>query len=109
MTRPAKLPIGIQAFETIRENGYLYVDKTRHVFRMVDEGMFYFLARPRRFGKSLLVSTLKCLFQGRRELLNSSFRSSRKPVDGSWFWWMNMTNRSSTTWAKVRADYRRRD
>ena len=70
MARPAKLPIGIQAFETIRENGYLYVDKTRHVFRMIDEGMFYFLARPRRFGKSLLVSTLKCLFQGRRELFH---------------------------------------
>ncbi len=42
-----KLPIGIQAFETIREQGYLYVDKTRHVHRMVSEGMFYFLARPR--------------------------------------------------------------
>jgi hypothetical protein len=68
MPKLPKLPLGIQAFETIRENGYLYVDKTAHVFRMVDEGMFYFLARPRRFGKSLLVSTLKCLFQGRREL-----------------------------------------
>ncbi|MDM8551463.1 ATP-binding protein [Desulfobacterales bacterium HSG2] len=63
-----KLPIGIQAFETMRERDYLYVDKTRHIHRMVTEGMFYFLSRPRRFGKSLLVSALKCLFQGRKEL-----------------------------------------
>ena len=63
-----KLPIGIQAFEIMRTQGYLYVDKTRYVHRMVDEGMFYFMARPRRFGKSLLVSTLKCLFQGKKEL-----------------------------------------
>ena len=63
-----KLPIGIQAFEIMRTQDYLYVDKTRHVHQLVDEGMFYFMARPRRFGKSLLVSTLKCLFQGRREL-----------------------------------------
>ncbi len=82
MARPAKLPIGIQAFETIRENGYLYVDKTRHVFRMIDEGMFYFLARPRRFGKSLLVSTLKCLFQGRREL----FRGLWIGEHADWDW-----------------------
>jgi hypothetical protein len=64
-----KLPIGIQAFETLRGQGYLYVDKTRWVHRMVTQGMFYFLARPRRFGKSLLVSTLKCLFEGHKELL----------------------------------------
>jgi hypothetical protein len=63
-----KLPIGIQAFETMRGQRYLYVDKTRWVHRMVTQGMFYFLARPRRFGKSLLVSTLKCLFEGRKEL-----------------------------------------
>ncbi len=61
MTKLKKLPIGIQAFETIRENGYLYVDKTEYVHSMVDEGMFYFLSRPRRFGKSLLVSTLNIL------------------------------------------------
>jgi hypothetical protein len=64
------LPIGIQSFKTIRENNYLYVDKTRHIYRMIAEGMFYFLARPRRFGKSLLVSTLSCLFQGQMELFD---------------------------------------
>jgi hypothetical protein len=63
-----KLPVGVQAFETLRGQGYLYVDKTRWVHRMVTQGMFYFLARPRRLGKSLLVSTLRCLFEGRREL-----------------------------------------
>jgi len=63
-----KLPIGIQAFEVMRTQGFVYVDKTRWIHQLVTEGMYYFLARPRRFGKSLLVSTLRCLFEGRREL-----------------------------------------
>ncbi|MCP4346213.1 MAG: ATP-binding protein [Desulfobacterales bacterium] len=63
-----KLPLGVQALETIKNDNCLYVDKTKHIFRMTNEGMFYFLARPRRFGKSLLVSVLKCLFQGSKEL-----------------------------------------
>ena len=63
-----KLPIGIQDFEKIRTGGYLYIDKTEHVYRLVSEGAYYFLSRPRRFGKSLLISTLKALFQGKREL-----------------------------------------
>ncbi len=63
-----KLPVDIQAFEIMRGENYLYVDKTRHIYQMVTEGRFYFLSRPRRFGKSLLVSTLKCLFQGRKDL-----------------------------------------
>ena len=63
-----KLPIGIQDFESLRKDGYLYVDKTEHVYRLVSEGRYYFLSRPRRFGKSLLISTIKALFQGKREL-----------------------------------------
>ncbi len=63
-----KYPIGIQDFRKIREGGYVYVDKTALVYRMATEGSVYFLSRPRRFGKSLLVSTLKCYFEGRREL-----------------------------------------
>ena len=78
----AKLPIGIQAFETLRGQGYLYVDKTRWVHRMVTQGMFYFLARPRRFGKSLLVSTLKCLFEGRKELFEGLWIAA----PGRWDW-----------------------
>ena len=63
-----KLPIGIQDFEKIRTGGYLYIDKTEHVYRLASEGAYYFLSRPRRFGKSLLISTLKALFLGKREL-----------------------------------------
>ena len=63
-----KLPIGIQDFEKIRTGGYLYIDKTEHVYRLASEGSYYFLSRPRRFGKSLLLSTIKALFLGKREL-----------------------------------------
>ena len=63
-----KLPIGIQTFREIREEGYYYVDKTAWVRRLVDGGKYYFLSRPRRFGKSLLLDTMKELFEGREEL-----------------------------------------
>ena len=62
-----KYPIGIQSFEKIRQNGYVYVDKTDLVYKLA-QGSVYFLARPRRFGKSLLVSTLKAYFEGRKDL-----------------------------------------
>lgn len=62
-----KYPIGIQSFETIRRDGYIYVDKTDLVYKLA-QGHIYFLARPRRFGKSLLVSTLKAYFEGRKDL-----------------------------------------
>lgn len=63
-----KYPIGIQTFEDIRNGGYVYIDKTAQVFRLANDGKYYFLSRPRRFGKSLLLSTLEAYFQGRREL-----------------------------------------
>ena len=63
-----KFPIGIQDFKTIIEDGYVYVDKTALVYRLVTEGQVYFLSRPRRFGKSLLVSTLEYYFKGEKEL-----------------------------------------
>lgn len=63
-----KYPIGIQSFEKLREGGYLYVDKTELLFRLVDAGQYYFLSRPRRFGKSLMISTLEAIFQGKRHL-----------------------------------------
>ncbi len=63
-----KYPIGIQSFEQIIGGGYTYVDKTDMVYDLVHNGNIYFLCRPRRFGKSLLVSTLKCYFEGRKEL-----------------------------------------
>lgn len=63
-----KLPIGIQSFEDIRTSDYVYVDKTAYIDQMVSTGKAYFLSRPRRFGKSLLVSALHAFFTGRREL-----------------------------------------
>ena len=63
-----KLPIGIQDFERIRKEGFLYVDKTEYVYKLVQSGVPYFLSRPRRFGKSLFLSTLRCYFEGKREL-----------------------------------------
>ena len=55
-----KYPIGIQSFDRIVEGGYVYLDKTDLVYDLVHDGNIYFMSRPRRFGKSLLVSTLKC-------------------------------------------------
>ena len=63
-----KLPIGIQTFEKLRRGGYIYVDKTALVWELVSGSVPYFLSRPRRFGKSLLVSTLEAYFQGKKEL-----------------------------------------
>ena len=63
-----KYPIGIQNFEKLRVEGYMYVDKTAFVYKLVSEGSYYFLSRPRRFGKSLLLSTLEAYFQGKKEL-----------------------------------------
>ena len=63
-----KYPIGIQSFERIIEDGFVYLDKTALIYDLVHDGNIYFLCRPRRFGKSLLVSTLKCYFEGRKDL-----------------------------------------
>ncbi len=63
-----KYPIGIQSFDQIISEGYIYIDKTKLIYDLVQNGKIYFLSRPRRFGKSLLVSTLECYFQGRKDL-----------------------------------------
>ena len=63
-----KYPIGIQSFDKIREDNFVYVDKTNLIYQLVKDGNIYFLSRPRRFGKSLLVSTLKHYFLGHKEL-----------------------------------------
>ena len=75
-----KLPVGIQTFRTLRTDGCYYVDKTAHMRRLIDEGAHYLLSRPRRFGKSLLVDTLKELFEGDEPL----FRGLA--VHGCWDW-----------------------
>ena len=65
-----KYPIGIQHFESLRKDGYAYVDKTQFVYQLVSTGKYYFLSRPRRFGKSLFLSTLKAYFEGKKELFD---------------------------------------
>ncbi|MCB9493532.1 MAG: ATP-binding protein [Epsilonproteobacteria bacterium] len=66
-----KLPLGIQVFEQIIEHDYVYVDKTEYVYAMISSGSCYFLSRPRRFGKSLTLSTLDAIFSGRKELFKN--------------------------------------
>ena len=71
-----KFPIGVQSFEKIRKENYVYIDKTDLIYRLVNDGTIYFLSRPRRFGKSLLVSTIENYFLGRRELFKGLAISS---------------------------------
>jgi hypothetical protein len=68
-----KLPVGIQTFSEIIEEKYLYVDKTRHIGELIQTGKYLFLSRPRRFGKSLLVSTLYEIFSGNQELFQGLY------------------------------------
>ena len=79
-SRMQKLPVGIQSFQVLRSEGHLYVDKTALLHRLVTEGKYYFLSRPRRFGKSLMVSTLIALFEGKRALFD------RLWIDDQWDW-----------------------
>ena len=68
MEQIRKLPIGIQTFDKLREGGFLYVDKTAMIYQIASTSTPYFLSRPRRFGKSLLISTFEAYFQGRKDL-----------------------------------------
>ena len=76
-----KLPIGIQSFESLRKDGYLYIDKTELVYSLINQGRYYFLSRPRRFGKSLLISTIKAVFEGKRELFKGLAIDSKEDFD----------------------------
>ncbi len=77
-----KLPVGLAVFQDIRREDYVYVDKTRQIHQMVTGGKYHFLSRPRRFGKSLLVSTLWNLFEGKRELFEGLWIAEH----GDWAW-----------------------
>jgi len=68
MSESVKYPVGVQDFESLRKDNYLYIDKTALIYKLVNTGRYYFISRPRRFGKSLLVSTLSAYFQGKKEL-----------------------------------------
>ena len=75
------LPIGISDFKKLREGGYVYVDKTEYIYRLIKEGSgYYFLSRPRRFGKSLLLSTIEYLFKGEKELYKGLY------IEDKWNW-----------------------
>ncbi len=75
-----KYPVGIQDFEKLRRENFLYVDKTDFVYQMANIGGYYFLSRPRRFGKSLFISTLECLFLAKKELFKGLF------IEDKWNW-----------------------
>ena len=77
---PAPLPLGLQTFAEVREGAYAYVDKTPHAIQLIASGKLYFLARPRRFGKSLFLDTLHNLFEGRRELFSGLH------AEANWDW-----------------------
>jgi hypothetical protein len=64
-----KLPIGISDFKELIEGNYIYVDKTEYIYKLINQGKYYFLSRPRRFGKSLLISTVEYLFEGRKRII----------------------------------------
>jgi hypothetical protein len=68
-----KLPIGIQSFEKLREGEFLYVDKTKEIHQLITSGHVFFLSRPRRFGKSLLVSAMEAVFKGEKELFEGLY------------------------------------
>lgn len=72
MSNIMKLPVGIQEFEKLRNEGYVYLDKTPLIWKMINEGCYYFLSRPRRFGKSLLMSTIQTFFEGKKQYFDGT-------------------------------------
>ena len=73
MSETRVMPIGAQNFQALRENRFVYVDKTRYVYQLISQSRVYFLSRPRRFGKSLLLSTLEAYFSGKQELFKGLY------------------------------------
>ena len=78
-----KYPIGIQDFEKLCNEGYVYVDKTAKLYELADRGCYYFLGRPRRFGKSLLLSTFSAYFSGRKDLFKGL---AIEGLEKEWSW-----------------------
>lgn len=75
-----KYPIGLQDFRKIREGDFLYIDKTRHIHELITSGHYYFFSRPRRFGKSLILSTIKEIFNGSQQLFKGLW------IENNWDW-----------------------
>lgn len=89
MSKALKLPVGIQEFEKLRNEGYTYLDKTPLIWKMVNQGCYYFLSRPRRFGKSLLMSTIQTFFEGKKQFFdgtigNPLFIATDESVQWKW-------------------------
>lgn len=76
-----KYPVGIETFQEIIEGGYAYVDKTEIIYRLIQSGKYYFLSRPRRFGKSLMLSTMEAYFEGKKELFKELWLGEAEGVD----------------------------
>ena len=76
-----KYPVGEQSFEALRKGGFIYIDKTRYIHKILDGSQYYFLGRPRRFGKSLFLSTMKCFFEGKRHLFKDLYIDT---IDWDW-------------------------
>jgi hypothetical protein len=87
-----KLGIGISDFKELIKGNYIYVDKTEYIYKLINSGKYYFLSRPRRFGKSLLLSTIEYLFKGERELFKGlyiySYNIGNKSlvIEDKWNW-----------------------
>jgi hypothetical protein len=75
------LPIGIQTYKDLINNGFLYIDKTEYIYNMIKHKGYYFLSRPRRFGKSLLISTLEAIFLGKKELFKGLWIEKKAEYD----------------------------
>ena len=80
MNTPRKLPLGVQSFEKLRRDGYLYIDKTSFLWQLVQVSSPYFLSRPRRFGKSLFLSTLAAYFRGQKELFKDLYLENAERI-----------------------------
>ena len=83
--KPRMLPLGVQSFEKLRQNGYVYVDKTKYIYDLVQSGTRFFLSRPRRFGKSLFVSALAAYWEGKRDLFKDLYIEGKEGIgENSW-------------------------
>ena len=80
------LPVGIQSFKDIREKNFVYVDKTEYVWKLSTDVKNYFLSRPRRFGKSLFISTLESYFSGEKELFKGLYIEEKENARGEDAW-----------------------
>ena len=98
--RKRKLPTGVQTFRRIREDGGYYVDKTAYIRRLVAEGTHYFLSRPRRFGKSLLLDTIKELFEGSKRC-SPAFTFTSTGIGTRASRWCGSISAAATTWTRI--------